>query len=68
MKQESSGCLELNRESVWMLHQHKSVFFGIIKEKNMMNILNISFIEGIKTTGNRKKTSLLPMKEKQLQH
>lgn len=34
----------------------------------MRNILNISFIEGIKTTGNRKKTSLLPMKEKQLQH
>lgn len=34
----------------------------------MRNILNISFIEGIKTTGNRKKTSLLSMKEKQLQH
>lgn len=69
MKQESSGCLELNRESVWMLHQHKSFFWYILlKKKNMMNILNISFIEGIKTTGNRKKTSLLPMKEKQLQH
>lgn len=70
MKQESSGCLELNRESVWMLHQHISCFFLyiLLKIKNMMNILNISFIEGIKTTGNRKKTSLLSMKEKQLQH
>lgn len=34
MKQESSGCLELNRESVWMLHQHKSFFWVyIIEEK-----------------------------------
>lgn len=43
-------------QSVWMLHQHKSFFWYILlKKKNMMNILNISFIEGIKTTGNRKK-------------
>lgn len=43
-------------------------WYILLKKKNMMNILNISFIEGIKTTGNRKKTSLLSMKEKQLQH
>lgn len=70
MKQESSGCLELN--SLFGCSINTKVFFGytgiLLKKKNMMNILNISFIEGIKTTGNRKKTSLLPMKEKQLQH
>lgn len=68
MKQESSGCLELN--SLFGCSINTKVFFGyiLLKEKNVMNILNISFIEGIKTTGNRKKTSLLSMKEKQLQH
>lgn len=67
MKQESSGCLELN--SLFGCSINTKVFLGIIiKEKKYENILNISFIEGIKTTGNRKKTSLLPMKEKQLQH
>lgn len=70
MKQESSGCLELN--SLFGCSINTKVFFWytgiLLKKKNMMNILNISFIEGIKTTGNRKKTSLLPMKEKQLQH
>lgn len=70
MKQESSGCLELN--SLFGCSINTKVFFWytgiLLKKKYMMNILNISFIEGIKTTGNRKKTSLLPMKEKQLQH
>lgn len=70
MKQESSGCLELN--SLFGCSINTKVFFWytgiLLKKKNMMNILNISFIEGIKTTGNRKKTSLLSMKEKQLQH
>lgn len=68
MKQESSGCLELN--SLFGCSINTKVFFWyiLLKEKNVMNILNISFIEGIKTTGNRKKTSLLSMKEKQLQH
>lgn len=70
MKQESSGCLELN--SLFGCSINTKVFFWytgiLLKKKYMMNILNISFIEGIKTTGNRKKNFLISMKEKQLQH
>lgn len=59
MKQESSGCLELN--SLFGCSINTKVFFWyiLLKIKNMMNILNISFIEGIKTTGNRKKNFLI---------
>lgn len=59
MKQESSGCLELN--SLFGCSINTKVFFWyiLLKKKNMMNILNISFIEGIKTTGNRKKNFLI---------
>lgn len=68
MKQESSGCLELNSLFGCSINTKFFFWYILLKKKNMMNILNISFIEGIKTTGNRKKTSLLSMKEKQLQH
>lgn len=39
----------------------QKVFFWyiLLKKRNMMNILNISFMEGIKTTGNRKKNFLI---------
>lgn len=61
MKQESSGCLELN--SLFGCSINTKVFFWytgiLLKKKYMMNILNISFIEGIKTTGNRKKNFLI---------
>lgn len=46
MKQESSGCLELNKESVWMLHQHKSFLFGIIKEKKYDEYLKYLIYRG----------------------
>lgn len=47
MKQESSGCLELNRESVWMLHQHKSFFLVyIIKEKKYDEYLKYFIYRG----------------------
>lgn len=49
MKQESSGCLELNRESVWMLHQHKSFFLVyryIIKEKKYDEYLKYFIYQG----------------------
>lgn len=57
MKQESLGCLELN--SLFGCFINIKVFFWyigiLLKKKNMMNILNILFIEGIKIIGNRKK-------------
>lgn len=55
MKQESSGCLELNSLFGCSINTKFFFWYILLKKKNMMNILNISFIEGIKTTGNRKK-------------
>lgn len=59
MKQESSGCLELNSLFGCSINTKFFFWYILLKKKNMMNILNISFIEGIKTTGNRKKNFLI---------
>lgn len=59
MKQESSGCLELNSLFGCSINTNFFFWYILLKKKNMMNILNISFIDGIKTTGNRKKNFLI---------